>query len=350
MHCEQCKTRIAGGMSLTCCPVCGSLINEKTRKPSFERTWAMMSEDSLKRKVDPKILNEAWNWYEKAILNDPSETGFVVRFLQAYPSFQPDLNVLKSKVQGKVSPEEFDCLWQAGQAVWKQVLVYGLLLEDPASTIQLINTRPELGAEILALLETQNHKGHELLPELPEEAALQSRLAQVHLPVEVQPVYFWLKGEYSLALAAFKTATHVDLKDAVLLESPTAFERLLNLANDSAKRVEQMEKAMTDNRMDHLLDLLYRPLLDNENAFAHLYQLPASLPGYLMEHKQEWQDLTLDTIEKDQALRGIHLALQTLRNQNPNLASDCDHLLEKQYEKAYLRPFKEIEKTDFRFV
>lgn len=259
MHCEQCKTRIAGGMSLTCCPVCGSLINEKTRKPSFERTWAMMSEDSLKRKVDPKILNEAWNWYEKAILNDPSETGFVVRFLQAYPSFQPDMNALKSKVQGKVSPEEFDCLWQAGQPIWKQVLVYGLLLEDPASTIQLINARPELEAEILALLETQNHKGHELLPELPEEAALQSRLAQVHLPVEVQPVYFWLKGEYSLALAAFKTATHVDLKDAVLLESPTAFERLLNLANDSAKRVEQMEKAMTDNQMDHLLDLLYRP-------------------------------------------------------------------------------------------
>ena len=350
MHCEQCKTRIAGGMSLTCCPICGSLINEKTRKPSFERTWAMMSEDSLKRRVDPKTLNEAWNWYEKAILNDPSETGFVVRFLQTYPSLQPDLKALKNKVQGKVSPEAFDRLWQADQPAWKQVLVYGLLMEDPASTIQLINATPELAADILAWLETQNQKGHEFLPDLPEEATLQNRLTQVHLPLEVQSVYFWLKGEYPLALAAFKTATHVDLNDAVLLESPAAFERLLNLANDAEKRIEQMKKAMTDNQMDRLLDLLYRPLLDNENAFAHLYQLPASLPGYLADHKQEWQDLTLAIIEKDQALRGIHLALQTLRNQNPDLASECDHLLEKQYEKAYLRPFKEIEKTDFRFI
>lgn len=350
MHCEQCQTPLTNAFKLQVCPICGTVLNEKNRKPSFERTWAMMSEDMMKKRADQKLFDETWSWYEKAIQSDPGETAFAARFAKNFSQFNPDLSAIKTKAAAKAAPDQFAVFFAKPLPAWMQILGYGLLFGDPASAIQLAQANPDLHPAILEVLEGQNHQNTKSdLPDLPPEADKASRLHQMQLPVEAGPLYFSLKQDYPMARAALKAAMQVDESTPLYLKSEPALNLLANLSNDLPKRLAKMVEDMQKEDTAHVLEGLYRPLFDQENEFAHLYALPQSLPEYLHNHQAEWISQSLRMIDADQALRGIHLAAQTLKNQNPALEEACDTILAKQYEKAYLRPFKEIEKTDERF-
>ncbi|MBF0578507.1 hypothetical protein IM774_01605 [Erysipelotrichaceae bacterium RD49] len=350
MHCDHCQTPLTNAFKLQVCPICGTMLNEKNRKPSFERTWAMMSEDTMKKHADQKQFDETWSWYEKAIQNDPGETAFAARFAKVYSQFKPSLSALKTKAATKASSTQLAVLFDDSLPAWMQILGYGLLFGDPGSVLQLAQAKPEFHSVILEILEIHNRQNIKSdLPDLPLEADLASRLHQIQLPVEILPLYFSFKQDYPMARAAFKAAMQVDLDESLILKSGPALSLLANLSNDLQKRLDGMVEDMQKEDTAHVLEGLYRPLFSQENEFAHLYRLPSALPGYLQDHQAEWISQSLGMIEADQALRGIHLALQTLKNQHPDLGQACDTILSKQYEKAYLRPFKEIEKTDERF-
>lgn len=350
MRCSNCQSRLAKLHTLALCPICGQPVTEG-RKPSFERTWALMEEDRLKKKPDQKSFEAAWNWYLKALQANPQETIDAIQFLSAWPQFQPDLAVSFSQDAVKTffgnETAAADVLCAADQ-----LLLASAVRLDPSSLLQLHQRHPEWDESLKRLLEENQASLSELL----------------------LPLYHSLRHEYPQARAAFRTLQKMEADDALILDAPQAAVLLCGVEQSLPERLEQLQilsqdllaeleagaetqpdvqparsaesGAETAADLERLVNLLYRPLLEEENAFGHLYELPAAVAAVLQKRTDLWKEQTKALLERDEVLRGIHLALQTLKNQNPDLAEACDELLDLQYQKAYLRPFAQIEATD----
>lgn len=312
MECKTCQTSLPERSQLTVCPICGETLHPETVRPSFERVWADLQADQLKKKPMQSTFDEAWNWYVQALKSNPEEAVFAVEFLRSWPQYCGSLS-LPAFIEAKPSVpfEQQILLWAAGQ--------------DPAAALRL--------AWQDSVCEKSLEDLQKILDSQPDCKLL-------------EPLRLRLKGDWKAARASLRKLLELREDQPLVFRSPKVQQAFSGLSMNAADRLKQMEQAAEKEDLDFLLEALYRPLDGEADPFAHLCSLPEHLAGFLSSHTQSWQKKTADLLSSDQALRGIHLALQTLKNQNPQLAEPCDELLALQYEKAYLRPFSEIENTD----
>lgn len=346
MRCPNCELRLLQSQKLDCCPVCGTIIEAKAKKPGFERTWALIQEDQLKKRPERKQFDQTWQWYAKAIQANPAETVFAAQFLKNYPDYQPDLASFKDDTDeiAKIFPdlaigketennraEDNESSHKKGQtklnSAVQLILRYGALHNDPASTLQLSLASSQDQAAIKTIL---------------EKIRDQDKLNPV-----LKPLYYSLNNQFEAARTALKALFRMEPAENLILDRPIPRKLLCSIAGNKTARIELMEAAIKNGQMEMVLQTLYRPLDDSSAAFDHLYHLPLQLSDYLQASQEQWFDMTRQMLEQDQCLRGIHISLQTLKQQHPQQSEEIDKLLQLQYEKAYLRPFKEIEQTDF---
>lgn len=348
MRCSNCQMKIQSTSKLNCCPACGRILNEKEQKPGFERTWAMIQEDEFKKNPSQKRFDQTWQWYTKAAAASPKEAIFAARFLAANPGYSLDLKQFENEAakweELSVASEKICTANLEQEPAGSQrmanpasvILRYGALHLDPASILSLYY---------------QDSKEGNTLKKLLEQVRQEQRLPSV-----LEPFYFALRNEYEKARKALKDLYRLEDKEPLVLDCLWGKRLFTGLAGDEKERARQIksqvEQAFAGQErlsLQELLQALYRPLDDEKQAFDHLYHLPDGLDKILEANKDQWISATRDMLEKDQCLRGIHIALQTLKQKYPRHEAMLDELLAFQYEKAYLRPFKEIEQTDFQW-
>lgn len=310
MKCAVCESRIPEGAEIDFCPFCASRIRGNEPKASFEMTWAMMNEDDLKRKPDQKKFDETWNWRKQDLVSHPENGWSAIEFLDRYPQFSADFS--------GIDPD-FD--QQHPRESLKQLAIHQA---D-------VNTLYRLGIS------------HELSLNELQEIIQKRNLTEPRLAMLVN----LLEGNYPQARAMLKKEFHLEPDQPLRLDTDRSSHLFAGIENDCARRMETINLAVESRDMESVLENLYRPLVGQENAFEHLNELNDTLIAYLTGCPERWEAITLETIEKDRCLRGIHLVLTALKNRCESAGSVCDKLLQKQYEKAYLRPFAQIENSDY---
>lgn len=313
MICSGCRSEIPGSLSF--CPICGTISDSQKTGPSFERTWADLCIEDLKKKPSQAAFDKAWDWMVRDLKNNPQDCTDAFSFLEVNSRWQPSFEQLPFSVPA------LDNLMEAMDPGYK-VLAYGIFRGDGASYYRMARRMPVLDDRLLAALK-ENPASDELVP---------FRLA--------------LEGRKEQAREALRQQIALRPDAPLILRDPFSVQLFTGLENTPKERLSQLAAARENGNLDAYLQALYRPLEGADNPFAHLENPGFRLEQYLGAHRQQWLEKTMAMLEKDQCLRGIHLAAQTIRNACPSLQQECDAIAQRQYEKAYMRPYSEIEATD----
>lgn len=339
MKCPTCQSILTSNIQLKACPICGHGFSSLHQKPSFEGTWALICEENLKKNLSQKNFMEAWQWHQKNLnfnQNDPAVLREASLFLKRYPQFSfpsfPTSSVPKSVSQ----PLWIRLAWLAFQ---QRDAISGLQLywlKNDEIRQEMINHFPLLKEEKQASFWGKDTL---FIDDIPSDEQNEKMLSLLKCS---------LKKDFSKARYWFKDLQNIAENEDLILDSPQAIEILSGLSLELTQRQEALISAINQEDVTLVLENLYRPLTFHPISFDHLYHLSPKLEHFLKNHHEMWKQITLDLIGKDEALRGIHLALQTLQ-QSFDLAEYCEPLLNAQYIKAYLRPYSEIERSDFRW-
>ena len=302
MKCSRCKTELGAADKLKICPVCANPL-ELNPKPSFALTWAQIEESTLQKKPGRIQFDNVWKRYAEAMKDNPDDTLEAIRFLKRYPKFaaaKPDSQTLLAD----------------GIAKGSYVCALELFYQDEHSYNDI--------ARIIADL-----------PQVGEEMAM--------LQAAVQ-------GDDCGAREHLRTILGMEDGAPLVIDSIEARRLLTFGADDLQQRKEQINSAAAAGDIDHLIELLSRPLAHEEEAFDHLANLNESVLDRLEQTQSEWESHIARNLNADCNLRGIHLLCQMLKNARPAFEPAVDRLLKLQYEKAYLRPFDEIAATDLKWI
>lgn len=325
MHCPNCQTIFK--IKPNVCPICGHIFSTSQIKPSFEKTWGMICEEELRKHPSKKKFDEAWNWYQNDLnqfSNNSTTLRELAQFLQTYSTYPVSLpsNLNLSTFPASVL-----------SSPWKTLLWLAFQQKDGSSALQLYwLDDSEIRYDLTNTLQDLRWKEDQTT----DQAILY--LLASHL-----------KRDGNQARRAFKFLQHIEEQEPLILNTSKSFELLSGLSTTLSSRLEDLQTASQTQNMEFGLNCLYRPLTIDPICFDHLNDLPEEFIAFLTTHSEDWRQITLRFIQDDQALRGIHLALQTIQNQHPELQAICQPLLEAQYVQAYLRPFEQIEKSDIRF-
>lgn len=269
-----------------------------------------MTEDDLKRKPSQKAFNETWNWRKKDLVEHPRNALAALDFLARYPQFTADFSGIDPNLD-----------FSNPQTALRQYVT-----KNPdAHTLYQMGVREQIDAPTLRQIMEQRN-------------LLDSHLNMLLLARE---------GKVFEARSLLKKEFKLNPDQPLMLDTDCSSHLFGGIENELSKRMEALQEAMARKDMDAFLESFYRPMVGKENAFEHLSAIDEKMIDYLKSCPQKWQDHTLAMIEKDRALRGIHLALNALKSRDESVAEICDKLLQKQYEKAYQRPFSQIENSDY---
>lgn len=311
MNCPHCQAAAAVSF-LTFCPVCGKRLSAA---PGFELTWAQMAEDTLKKHSTFANFQQAWNWHLQNIKSHPEQIIEAVEFLERYPGFSSQLEEIDFDSQ------EFSHVWGLMDNAHR-LLVYGALQGDGPSLYRLAIHNANLHPDLRALLHRKEGENTQLAP-----------LARA------------LCGQRDKARSALRDLLGCPAGYGLVLADPDSQKLFANLDAALPERMAALAAARQNQDVKAYLEHLYRPLPGAQNPYEHLENLSFLLEGFLSSHEEEWVNRTMEYLEADECLQGIHLALMTIKSAFPSLKSSAGYLLDKQYEKAYLRPFEEIEAT-----
>lgn len=308
MKCPKCQTVLGGRKTPACCPLCGAVL-EKNPHSSFEKTWADLEEQQLKKKPSVKQFNAVYGWYQKAMQNSLDETVDAAAFLRRYPELAAKAGKSEKTIE--------------------EILVHGAENGSAACARILVQEKPEWKVHLLEFLKDRD----------PEEYGPEYALL----------INSW-KGEYGKARQAYREICKLPEDRPFALESDLAKEMLTGLDGECEGRRKQMDAAASQGNVRFLLDALCRPLNDPPQAFNHLFDLSEPVMHVLQTESDSWMPMIEKDLEAGVCLRGFHLFLQTMKNTGFEADPRLDALLAKQYEKAYLRPFEEIEATDLLWM
>lgn len=302
MKCSRCKTELGAADKLNICPVCANPL-ELNPKPSFALTWAQIEESALQKKPGHAQFENVWKRYEEAMRDNPDDTLEAIRFLKRYPKLaegKPDSQTLLMQSLKKRS----------------YVCALELFFQDEKSHDEM--------AQIIAAL-----------PQVSEEMAMLKAA---------------IEGDDRSARSHLRTILGMEDAAPIVIDSIEARRLLTFGADDLETRKEQINAAAEAGGIDHLIELLCRPLANEDEAFNHLANLNESVLDRLEQTQNEWESHLAQNLNADCNLRGIHLVCQMLKNARPAFETTVDRLLKLQYEKAYLRPFEEVAATDLKWI
>lgn len=345
MNCPDCQSVLTNHAHFKICPICGYTFPQvnfqANHKPSFEETWALICEETLKKHPSQKNFLETWQWHQKNLSfsqNSSHALQQTALFLKRYPQYSLSL----SSFLDPSIPEPIQ-----KQPLWVNLAWQAFQNKDAISGLQLY----WLGDEKVRQEMLTHFPISKLDPSfLKREKDLfrNNNSEDIYLLGMLFLLRCSLEKDYAAARTWFKFLQNISENEDLLLTSPKEIELLTGLSLELTQRQNALKSAINQEDVALVLENLYRPLTFHPICFDHLYHLPSELGSFLKSHHEEWKQITLDLIGKDEALRGIHLALQTVQ-QSFDLATYCEPLLNAQYIKAYLRPFSEIEKSDFRW-
>ncbi len=340
MQCPDCQTVLSSKVQLEACPICGYVFSSSQNKPSFEKTWGLIYEEELRKHPSSKKFEEAWHWYKQDLElhpKDPRALRDAAWFLKKYGSYSSTSISFPSFIEDFQFPKSVQAYWP--KTPWVAFFWMAMMAQDGSSGLQLYWLKDqELRHDLSLALQPLSQLNLEELSESSYDQIILYLLGSA------------LKQDGIEARKAFKVLQKLNPEEKLVLMTPKAFELLSGVSTTLEDRLKDLQHSIkSEESMDLGLEFLYRPLTIAPVCFDHLNHLPEEYIAFLASHQEDWHQKTYAMIQADRALRGIHLALQTIQSQYPELESICQSLLEAQYIQAYLRPFEQIEKSDARF-
>lgn len=318
VKCPHCKTHFCSRRRLNICPVCGHALQEST--PSFELTWAAIEEEEFNKKPSRNKYESARSWYAKAEEGNPDAAVDYVAFLKRHEKYALQEN--QNEEQKKKLYQHMHSHLMEGVQRHSALCAY-TILEQPECDEQL---REELLRAVCTCSES-----------CPEDLMFSLLKAS-------------LSGNYRQARYCFRQQLGLEESESFVMDTKDEARLLAGLAPDLKERKAQMAKAVEQKDVLFLIDCLCRPLADESRAFDHLYHLDRKILLCLEESEPLWLAYLGAELQADANLRGIHMFIKTIYDSQFFDCHDLDALLSLQYEKAYLRPYAEIEKTDWNWI
>ncbi|WP_304684626.1 hypothetical protein [Ileibacterium valens] len=331
------------------CPFCGFWLNQKkqtNRKEPFYFTWGLIHEEKLRKSLhnpEEADYQQALDNFSIAFAEQKNLGDRIADLMVDYPQYAannlkyfPDssqddrLSVLK----GNLSEDQFPIA-----ALYLEALEAG----SPTAGIKLMNfLKSRLDDQkVIDILISLIYSDLSWMEHSENYLALSAGMAL-------------LQKNYSLAVLEMKNLLNAN-ESRLMILNDSLFNSLMGLPTDLAARIEMVgafvdkgsDQQLSRDDLNQLIQLLCRPLEEDENKFAVLESVDEKVIHLLEDHKEEAASILEEMITSEVALSGTHLLMQQLSNASKDLKTQLEPVLKKHYEKVYMKPYSWIAETDY---